>query len=756
VTSRRLGVEPWLLLSLGLLAASAASATAQDRSAIPILKIARAAGQIQLDGDLSDPGWQGATPVETWFEVNPGDNLPAKIVNRGFLAYDERYLYAGFEFQDPDPGKIRAPLGDRDNLPGSTDYAGIIVDTRNDRRTGILFLANARGIQYDAVSDDGGSGEDSSPDFYWDAAGRVTKTGWTLEMRIPFSSLRYPKADVQKWGIMLYRNYPREFRYQFFSTRLPRDVSCFICNSNALEGLSGLPGGGHLVAAPYVNASRTALPAGGLGTPLQNGPAEAEAGLDVKWTPAPGTAIDATLNPDFSQIESDVAQISANERFALFYPEKRPFFLEGIELFSTPFQAVYTRTITTPRFGVRGTGKAGALAFTGLLADDRGGGSVILPGPNGSGLADDNGHSYVALGRARRDFGRSFVSLLASDREREDDSWNRVAGPDFQWRHGKADIVTGQLLWSFSRTPDRPDQAPEWDGRSLSGHASDLWWSRSTATYDWFGEYRDVSDGFRADNGFVPQVGYRSGYAETGYTFRPTKGLVRRLRTYLMGSYSEDRASDQLGQEVSPGFGLDARWNTFLRVRWSFDRARAGEGTQTLPRSRLFYTLQTSPSRFLSQITLDGTAGRDIDFANARPGTGVNATLSATLRPSDHLELRINEGRRWLNVDAPDGSRARLFTARVDRVRATYTLNRRAFVRAIAQYVSTRRDPALYASPVAPHDAAFNGSVLVAYKLNWQTVLFAGYGDEHALSEAENLEPAARSFFVKLSYAFQR
>src|SRR5262249_15580928 len=157
--------------------------------------------------------------------------------------------------------------------------------------------------------------------------------------------------------------------------------------------------------------------------------------------------------PDFSQIESDVAQIAANERFALFFSEKRPFFLEGIELFSTPIQAVYTRTITSPRFGVRATGKLGSLAYTGLFAQDRGGGSVIIPGPNGSDFADQDFLSFVGLARVRRDFGRSFVSLLATDREADGGVYNRVFGPDFQWRASGHDTVTGQFLMSFSRTP---------------------------------------------------------------------------------------------------------------------------------------------------------------------------------------------------------------------------------------------------------------------------------------------------------------
>ena len=246
------------------------------------------------------------------------------------------------------PRGVIAPLRDRDNLSGTTDYAGVIVDSKNDGKTAQMFLANPRGLQYDAVTSDA-SGEDSSPDFYWDTAGKITATGWNLEIRIPFSSLRYSNEAEPTWGILLYRNYPRDRRYQFFSAKLPRDVNCFICNSSKLTGFADLPHGSHLVVAPYANSQRSDAPSAGLGTPLQNGDLSSDAGLDLKWNPLANAAIDVTLNPDFSQIESDVAQIAANERFALFYPEKRPFFLEGVDLFATPFQAVYTRTVTSPR-----------------------------------------------------------------------------------------------------------------------------------------------------------------------------------------------------------------------------------------------------------------------------------------------------------------------------------------------------------------------------------------------------------------------
>jgi hypothetical protein len=727
---------------------------AEDAAAPPPIGIHHAAGPIKVDGVLSDEGWRGAARIDTWYETNPGDNTPPKVKNVGYLTYDDRFFYAGFEFQDPNPAGIRAPLGDRDNTPSSTDYGGVLLDTRNDGKTGILFLANPRGILYDAVMDDVGGNEDSSPDFYWDAKGRITSEGWVLELKIPFSSLRYPKGDPRTWRIMLYRNYPRDYRYQFFNVKLPRGGSCFVCRSGALTGLEGLPSGGHLVLAPYVTGRQAGAATDGPGTPWVDEKVKGDGGLDVKWTPTASTAIDATANPDFSQIESDVAQIGANERFALFFPEKRPFFLEGVELLSTPIQAVYTRTITAPRWGVRGTGKFGATAYTALLAQDGGGGSAILPGPNESDLADQEFRSFVAVGRLRRDLGRSSVSVLGTVREIQGGGHNRVVGPDFQWRPSDKDTVTGQALFSDSRTPVRPDLADEWDGRALKGHGAVAWWSHSTKTLDWFGQYRDFADDFRADVGFVPQVGYRATYGETGYTFRPT-GFLRRLRTFFIADRSTDREGGLLNRQLAFGTGMDGKWNSFYRFWYAFDRVRAGD--TTLPRRQLLYIAQLSPSLVFNQIGIDGNVGEQIDFDGARTGFGATINLNATVRPTNHLELRFNEARRWLNVDLPAGGRKRLFSASVDRLRATYTFTPRAFLRVIGQYVTTHRDPGLYAEEVARKDGGFEVSALFAYKLNWQTVLFAGYGDSRELDDpGQHLERVDRQFFVKLSYALQR
>ena len=407
-----------------------------------------------IDGDISDAAWVDSALVDTWWETNPGDNLEPKVKNLAWMGYDDGYLYAAFKFEDSAAGSIRAPLGDRDSIGSPNDYGGVILDPRGDGKTAQMFLANPRGIQYDALTSDD-AGEDSSPDFFWESAGRITENGWTLEIRIPFSSIRYVESNPRNWGILLYRNHPRDYRYQYFSSRLPRERNCFICNSRELTGLADLPTGDQYVIAPFATASQLAEPENGVGTPLRTADPESEIGLDAKWIPNPDTVIDGTINPDFSQIETDTAQITANERFALFLPEKRPFFLESVDLFSTPINAVYTRSFSNPEWGGRITGSSTRDKYTVLVGQDEAGGSLILPGPEGSDLADADFDSTVVLARYRHDFGKAFAGLIYSGREIPDEgsAYNRVVGPDFEWRPNGQNTVRGQFLVSQSQTP---------------------------------------------------------------------------------------------------------------------------------------------------------------------------------------------------------------------------------------------------------------------------------------------------------------
>ena len=705
----------------------------------PPIAITRAGGPISVDGDLSDPAWQTATRFDEWVETNVSDNGPPPAKQQGWVTYDDRFFYVAIRMDDPNPSQIRAPFGDHDNVNGSTDdYAGVIIDSRNDSKTAILFLVNPNNIQYDAATDDN-IGEDSSPDYFWDSKTRITPTGWQVEIRIPFASLRYKTADIQTWGIILYRNYPRDRRYQMFTHRLPRGSSCFVCNYNKITGLTNLPSGQHLIAAPYVTAGR------------EDGKFTNDAGADVKWTPNAYTAVDATINPDFSQIESDVAAITANERFAIFYPEKRPFFLEDVNLFATPIQAVSTRTITAPRWGLRGTGKFSGDAYTLLVAQDRGGGQVILPGAETSDFADQDFASTAAIGRVRHDFGStSFLSMLGTTREISGGAYNRVLGPDTVWRINDKYTFTGEFLFSDSRTPNRPDLTRVWDGRRLRSHAGTVNLRRNSEKDDLYVEYYDYGDEFRADNGFVPQVGYRSAFEEIGHTFRP-KGFFNRVRVYEFAQYQTKQDGSKLYRLVSAGFGADGRHRSFWRLRFANDEVRNDD--MLFVRNRLYYTLQFAVNRVLSFVTIDGWTGDEVDFTKNRPGKGSNISVGATIRPNDHLEMRLSNSVRWLNAGG-----GRLFTAQVERVRATYTFNSRSYLRLVAQNRRTNQNRARFEDQTLDqHSGELSSQLLFAYKLNWQTVLFVGAGDLHEVTAEEgDLFKSARQVFMKLSYAFQR
>jgi hypothetical protein len=733
----------------GLLAASAVAAAPPD---LPPIAVHRTAGPIRVDGNLSDPGWKDAAVIDQFWETQPGDNIPPKVTTRAFIAYDAKYLYIGIDARDPDPSKIRAPYVDRDQILGTDDNIAVFLDTRNDRKAAVELRVNPRGIQGDASWNDATFTEDFSPDFFYDTAAQITATGWTAEYRIPFSSLRYPKGDLQTWGIQIWRNYPRDNRYFIHSNPIPRGSNCGLCHIRSITGLTGLPEGGHLVVAPYATARQEARPADGPGSRLENDSIQGDGGLDVKWTPGSNHALDLTVNPDFSQVEADAAQIAVNRRFALFFPEKRPFFLEGVDLLETPIQAVYTRTITSPRWGLRGTGKIGESAYTLLVTEDRGGGSVILPGPLFSNFAPQDFRSIVAIGRLRRDFGDSFAGLLVTDREIRGGGHNRVLGPDVSWRPNASDQVTAQFLWSDSETPNRPDLSAEWDGRGLSGAAADLRWQHVTQAPEWFVHYRELGRGFRADDGFVPQVGLRFGEAFGGWNFYPT-GLLNRARPQVLYSYSEDREGNLIDRNMSPGVFFLGRRNLQGEVDLNVGATRIGD--QVFSRTNVFFVFQVDPSRRFSRFEVDGNVGREYDFENGRVGDGLRLSTTLTVKPTDHLALEFIGNHQTLDVDGDDGRSGRLFRAQTARLKATYTFTARALMRLIGQWVETRRDPSLYRFEVTRKDGGFDGSALFAYKINWQTVLFVGYGDTRSLLGNGDLAAAGRQFFLKVSYAFQ-
>jgi len=713
------------------------------------LPIPRTSASISVDGDLSDEGWKGAAVIDKFYETSPGDNIPAKVATTALITYDSRYFYIGIRADDPEPQRIRAPFVDRDGVIGTDDNIAIFLDTRNDKRSAIELRVNPRGIQADGIFNDANRNEDFAPDFYYDTAAQITKEGWQAELRIPFSSLRYGSAEPQTWNILVWRNYPRDFRYAFHSAPMPRGSNCFICFSHPITGLTGLPEAAHFITAPFVTAQQAARPEAGLGSELETGDTDLETGVDVKWTPSANHAVDLTLNPDFSQVEADVPQILVNQRFAVFFPEKRPFFLEGFDLFDTPLQVAYTRTITSPRAGARATGKIGDTAYTLLTTQDRGGGLTIIPGPTRSGFAPLDAKSYATIGRARHDLGRGFIGAVLTDREIDGGGHNRVIGPDFQWRMAR-NTFTAQFLYSDTENPLRPQESSAWNGEKLSSHAFTGAWDYQTPKIDAGLGYTDLGDGFRADLGFLPQVGYRDLFGYFGRSYYPEHSKVRFVRPSVVVEEQQDRDGDTIFRTVSLGVnGFGIKNTNFVVLLRAGEKIRVED--QLLEQNYVRVNYQFDPHRRVPRITLALRFGEQIDFDNAREGDGTSLSIGATVRPHDRLDLQLTTARDTLDVAG-----GRLFTARIERVRGQYSFSAKSLVRVIAQYVTTERDPSLYTFPVLRHSGSFLGSVLYSYKLNWQTVLFFGYGDDRVLDENENLQRTGRSLFFKVSYAWIR
>jgi Domain of unknown function (DUF5916) len=694
------------------------------------LQIVRLNGTVKVDGDLSDEAWKNARRVETFVEYFKGDNTAPPAPTVGYIGYDDAAVYVAFHNADPAPQSIRAPLVDRDKVMGDQDYVAILIDTQNDRRSGVAFRVNPRGVQTDSVVNDSIGEEDFSPDFFYEAVARRTANGWSAEMRIPLSSLRYPSRDPQTWGVILMRNYPRDFRYIMANTNIPKNTGCFLCHASTLIGLTGLPSASHFTLTPYAASSHER----GVGTTQEN-----DLGFDLKWKPSTKLTLDATLNPDFSQIEADVPQLEVNNRFALAYPEKRTFFLEGTDLLNTPIKAVYTRSITAPAWGLRATGTSGPNAYTFLLAQDRGGGSVVLPGRDGSEFAPQDFRSHVAVGRLQRSIGESFLAMMLTARESEG-AHNRVLGPDFLWRRNATDKLHGQLLFTSTQNPNRPDLSAQFNGQSFDGHAYRVYFTRDAKTYDIWAATSGYSEGFRVDNGFVTQTNLRRAGLWLGRRYYPTS-FFSYLRPY--SGVEADTAfdgSELLRRGFFQGLEFQGKWGSSGWITAQSQKERVGG--KLLRRDMMDFSMRAAPYRSVPAIQLDGEIGDRIDYVGAQVGSGARFNLSGTLRATDHLELQLMTTREWLDLETT----GRLFTANVDWVKVTYTFSPRTLMRVIGLQSEVTRSG-------GTRDRRTSLSALYAYRLNWQTVFFAGFGDAGA-----NGDPLhdTQSVFMKVSYAVQR
>ncbi|MGB5512401.1 MAG: DUF5916 domain-containing protein, partial [Woeseiaceae bacterium] len=408
---------------------------------------------VTIDGVLDEAAWQDATAIKVNIETEPGENIPARVETVAYVLENGVSLYVAFDARDPRPAAIRAYLQDRDSA-WNDDFVGIVIDTYNDERRAFEFFVNPLGVQMDLTNDDVNKNEDESWDAIWDSAGAINDDGFVVEMEIPLSQLRFPHSDgKQTWGIELLRFYPRDKRYRLSNNVKDRSINCYLCQFAKISGLEGVRPGRGLEIVPTLTGSRTESTDEPGFTPLQSGGTETDVGVSIRWGITPDMTANLAINPDFSQVEADVAQLDVNNQFALSFPEKRPFFLEGADYFSSPINAVFTRTVADPEVGAKITGKRDAHTYGVFVAQDAAT-NLLFPGAFGSDSTETTEDNTVFVGRYSRGFGdASSVGALLTSRGGDEYS-NVVGGLDFRWRISDQHAIRGQFLRSETDYPD--------------------------------------------------------------------------------------------------------------------------------------------------------------------------------------------------------------------------------------------------------------------------------------------------------------
>jgi hypothetical protein len=737
-----------LLLLAGPAAAQAPASPSPETPGKRHFDITRATSPIKVDGVLDEEAWKSALVVDLRYEWFPGDNTPPSVKTDALLTFDGDALYVAFRADDPQPGSIRSHLMDRDSIAAfnQDDHVGIILDTFNDERRAFQFRINPFGVQVDATFSEIDALEDFSWDAIWDSAGKITDTGYVVEIAIPFKQLRFPRTEApQTWGFEAFRSYPRSVRTRISSKITDRAKDCLLCQLDKVSGFSGIAPGRNLELTPTVTASRTdaidSFPNGG----LAKGAEKVEPGLTARWGVTPNTSLNATANPDFSQVETDSAQLEVNTRFALFYPEKRPFFLEGADLYLTPLQAVFTRTVADPDWGLKINTKEGKSSLGVFVADDNIN-NLVIPANQGSATTSLEQSITDGVVRYRRDIGQfSTLGVLYTGRE-GDGYHNRVAGLDGFFRFNPSDTVRVQYLNSDTLYPGAIAQRFGQDRDAFGGDAFHVQYDHFARAWKGSVFYQDLDPDFRADSGFIPRVDVKTAQAQgERFIYGGKDDWYARMSVGAKGLRTEDHTGRLTDQTVELFGTLNGPMQS--QAELYLDSVKTFYNGTTFDLDQQAFFFQINPSGSL-RLRIQGQLGDQIDFANTRPGDLVYLVPGIQIR-GRNMSLQLDHAYQTLDVKG-----GQLFKVNLTQAKVIYQFNVRTFLRAIIQYQDLQRNPKLYLRTVRPEQENVFGQFLFSYKLNPQTVLFAGYTDSRLGLQNIDLTQTDRTFFLKIGYAF--
>ncbi|MBI4503126.1 MAG: carbohydrate binding family 9 domain-containing protein [Gemmatimonadetes bacterium] len=732
--------------------------------------------EMLVDGVLDEPAWRQAALLTGFSEYQPKDGLPAEDSTEVYVWYADHAIFFGVRAFEPH-GAVRATLADRDKLTND-DQIQIFLDTFNDRRRALVFLVNPYGSQSDGTRSENGSGggsNDLSEDFQYQSKGRLTDYGYEVEVRIPFKSLRYESAPVQTWGINVLREVQHSQHEQSWAP-LRKGNASMLVQSGKLTGMTKIKRGLVLNLNP---TTTTRMPGASVAGSWDYANPKPEFGLNARWGISTNLTLNATANPDFSQVEADVQQNQFDPRSAVSFPEKRPFFVEGSELFDAPNSLIYTRSIGQPVGALKLNGKAAGTSVALLSAvDDK---PFSATGSN----------PVFNIVRLKRDFGaQSTAGLVYTDRM-DGANYNRVVGADARYVFSKIWFAFFQYAHSFDRTAGLASSGP-------------LWQAQLDRTGKYYGNsvnLKALSGNFRTRSGFVSRNNQVNGSINNRFTFFGKRGSLFdsytfslqlsgnwRYRQFFDGTIPNDpklhfNNSFNLrgGWKVNANYFLESfKYDQQLYANYYIERTLASGVKDTIPYAGVDritnhdYSLSITTPQFKTfKFSLNVIGGRDENFEEWAPAYVSFPTATLDWFPTS--KIRVNA--RYplsLYIRATDHSTVK--RRQIPRLKVEYQATRAIFFRFVGQYDAQYRDslrdvsrtefPILIrsattgrfsrAAQVTKND--FRVDWLFSYQPNPGTVIFAGYGASLTEPEAfrfSDLNRTIDGFFVKLSYLFR-
>jgi len=767
--------------------------------ATPTLTIPRLNRAPALDDFLSmEPEGEIAqrmAKVTGFVQRNPHDGEKISEDTAAYLGYDQKNLYIVFVCFD-EPRKVRARLSRREDIYDD-DQVEVMLDTFHDRRRAYAFQTTPLGVQWDAIWNEAAREEvngnfDTSFDTVWDSKGKVTSRGFVVLMAIPFKSLRFPATERQEWGIILYRGIYRKTEDAFWPW-ISYKVAGRLGQAATLYGLEGISPGHSIELIPYgVMRGFRALDTREPSNPFfQHADVQGQPGMDAKFVIRDHFVVDMTANPDFSQVESEDPQITVNQRFAVYFPEKRPFFLENEDYFRTPLDLFFTRNIADPSAGIRVTGKTGPYSLGLMATDDRSPGLLV---PDNSPLAGTR--SYFTIARISRDiFKQSSIGAIYTNWEYPaPNDFNRIGGIDTRLKFNPNWTLEGQAVVSSSN----------FGGIYRAGPADKLDLKRDGLHFSYEGIYDDISPGFTTVPGFVNRVDIRGLYQIIDYRFRPKKGWIVDWGPSLNQRYVFDHEGNRLDTDYQPYLAIQGRGQTLIYL-FPYEELRERLRPQDfasfgLPvgqnhdyhEHRSGASVQTG---YFKKVTVGASYywGDGVNFvpaSNAQPQSLLarldTASAMLTFRPVKPLKientylferLRATDNEYLFTLSqisqAPGTIGRGIFNDHILRSKWNWQFTPQLSLRVILQYnglLANTPGNTVYPYTFLPTQKQFNTDFLITYLVHPGTAIYVGYNsDLQNLNHGLMPDPAglaglytakgyindSRQFFVKVSYLFR-